>query len=277
MRRSIEVTIRRARQSDRRAVREITRTIWGGGDYVPDVFDDWVKDRRGGLWLAIADGRPVGVAKLTLLGDAEAWLHALRVHQRFRGRGVARALMAFRLARAKRLGARVARLDTAHDNTPVHRLMRHFGFQRIARYAFWRARARPGPLPRRATPRDLPALVRLAKNGDGMLHEEFVRRRITRDDVARAVRAGRCLVAGLEGRPGAMAIVESYDDRLRLHHLAGSGQALGQLLRALPAEAARRRKARVGSTASAIHWRALRRAGYRRAWSGSMYLFEKRL
>ena len=39
---------------------------------------------------ATIDGRPIGVAKLTLLGDHEAWLHGLRVHPRFRRRGAAR-------------------------------------------------------------------------------------------------------------------------------------------------------------------------------------------
>ncbi len=277
MAKPLDVYIRRARPSDKRAVREIARTIWGGDDYVPEVFDDWVKDRRGGLWLAIVGDRPVGVARLTLLGDREAWLHALRVHPRWRRRGVARVLIAFRLDRAKRLGARIARLDTADDNAPVHQLTRRFGFRRVARYAFWRKPARAGRIPRQANGSELAALWRLARGADLLLHGEFERRILSRDDLARATRAGRCLVVGHLGEPAAMALVEPRVEGLRLRYLAGSGRALRELLSVLPAEASRRGKERVGVTASPALWRALRAARFRRPWSGEMHVFEKRL
>lgn len=74
MARPIDVTIRRATRADKRAVLDIVRTIWGGSDYVGQAFDEWVRDRRGGLWLALAGDRAVGLGKLTLLGDREAWL-----------------------------------------------------------------------------------------------------------------------------------------------------------------------------------------------------------
>ena len=124
--------------------------IWSH-DYILDVFDDWARDRRGGLWVAVEDGEIVGIAKLTLLCDREAWLHALRVDPRRRRRGIGTALLAHRLERARGLGARVARLDTAEGNVAVHRLMRRFGFRRIGRFTLWMARARAGDAPRRVT------------------------------------------------------------------------------------------------------------------------------
>lgn len=272
-----ELQIRRARPTDRRAVNEICRHIWGGEDYLPGIFDTWVRDRRGGLWLALLGGVPAGVAKLTLLGDHEAWLHALRVHPRFRKRGVAAALLEHRLARATRLGARLARLDTSFDNVPIHKLMRRFRFRRTDRYTMWRARAARGALPRRATLTELAALRRLNRASDGLLHEEFVRRRLSSHDLARAVRQGSCVVVGPPGRPTAAAIIEPHDERLRLRYLAGAGRPLRELLRALRAEAARQRKSRIGFAAPERQWRAFRAAAFRRPWSGAMLLFEKRL
>src|SRR5207237_4543498 len=137
------VKIRRARASDKRAVRAMLARLWSHS-YILDVFDDWARDRRGGLWVAVEDADIVGIAKLTLLGDREAWLHALRVDPRRRRRGIGRALIAYRLERAKMLGARVARLDTTDDNAPIHRLMRHLGFRRIGRFTAWSAIARRG-------------------------------------------------------------------------------------------------------------------------------------
>ena len=277
MRDELELSIRRARPADKRAVNEICRHIWGGNDYLPDVFDEWVRDRRGGLWLACVGDRPIGVAKLTLRGDREAWLHALRVHPRFRRRGVGAALIAHRLARAETLGARIARLDTSDDNTAVRRLMRRFGFRRVTRYSTWIAPATRGEPPRRATLAELPALLGLRARSDGMLHEIFLRRSIDAREIARDVRAGRCVVEGVPGAPRAMASVEPDGDRLRLRYLAGGGAPLVALLRALPAAARLFRKRRVRITVAERHWRTLHAARYRRAWSGSMLLFEKRL
>jgi len=283
-----DIVIRRATPRDKRAVNDICRRIGGDGDYLPDVFAEWVRDRRGGLWVASIGDRVVGVAKLTLLGEREAWLHALRVDPRYRRRGVATALVAHRLERAKRLGARVARLDTGDDNIAVQRLMRRFRFHRVGRYSFWRRTAQVGPLPRRAVATEVATLKRLARTGDSILHERFVRRTLGREDLARAIRRGDCLIAGPPGRPQAMAIVERTSspagtrkgpalERLRVVHLAGAGRGLRELVAALPAEARRRGLPRAGITAGARYWAALRAARYHRPWSGAMLLFEKRL
>src|SRR5437762_12437298 len=120
--------IRAAQPKDKRAVRALCARIWSD-DYIPDLFDEWVRDRRGRFWLAVDDGRVIGIAKLTLIGQHEAWLHALRVDPRHRRSGVGTALLAHRLERARRLGARVARLDTQEANTAVQRTMRRFGLR----------------------------------------------------------------------------------------------------------------------------------------------------
>ena len=41
----MDLVIRRARPADKRQVLEAVRTIWGGHDRVPAVFDRWVTHR----------------------------------------------------------------------------------------------------------------------------------------------------------------------------------------------------------------------------------------
>src|SRR5256885_10460164 len=107
--------IRAARPSDKRAVRALCARIWAD-DYVSDVFDDWVRDRKGRLWVAVEGDRLIGVAKLTVHPSGDSWLHGLRVDPERRRRGVATALLEHRLARGRRLRAPGAPLHT----TPGH-------------------------------------------------------------------------------------------------------------------------------------------------------------
>lgn len=273
------ISIRAARSSDKRAVARVCSLIWED-DYVPRAFDGWVRDRRGRLWVACVNGRVVAVAKLTLTGDREAWLHALRVEPRYRRLGVATALLAHRLERARRLGARVARLDTWEGNVAVRRLMRRFGFSPVIRFAHLSARARTGDAPRRARIEQVPKLWRLSRDSDGLIQEGSIghfRRRIARSDLVRAIRARRCLIAGDGDEPAAAAIVEPGDDAIRLSYLAGRGRAVRELLSGLRAEALRQRKKRVGLNLWSKWWRAAEAAGYRKRWPDAHVVFERKL
>ena len=279
------VKIRAARASDRRAVRTLCSRIWSD-DYIVGVFDEWVRDRRGRLWVAVQAARVVGIAKLTLLGDREAWLHALRVDPDHRRRGVAAALLEHRLERARRLGARVARLDTADDNVAVRRLMRRYGFHVRQRSNYFEARARTIGPPRHATRGEVDALYALAQRGDGLLHLAYTWRRLTKDDIARAIRAGSCFAVGPEGRPIAVAIAEvhhpgrgahAHPPRIALRALGGTAAGVSELLRAARGLAHRRRVTRVGILVPSGLWRAARAAGYSDPWGEPMLLFEKRL
>ena len=279
------VTIRAARPSDKRAVRALCSRIWGD-DYIVGVFDEWVRDRRGRLWVAVADGRVVGVAKLTLLGDSEAWLHALRVDPDHRRRGVATALLEHRIARARQFGARVARLDTADDNVAVRRLMRRYRFHLRQRSTYFEAPARAVEPPRRATRDEIDALWELAQRGDGLLHLAYTWRRLTKEDVARAIRSGNCFAAGPEGKPTAVSIAEihrpgrgghGHRPRIALRALGGSGPGVRALLRAATGLARREHLTRVGVPVPSALWRAARSARYRSPWNEAMLVFEKRL
>jgi ribosomal protein S18 acetylase RimI-like enzyme len=269
------IAIRAARPADARAVRALCDRIWRD-DYVPEIFREWVRDRRGRLWVATVDGKVAGVAKLSLVGDHEAWLHGLRVDPRFRRRGLATALARHRLERARRLGARVARMDTAQDNVAVHRIARHLGFVRIGRFSFFRGRPSSAISPQRASIRSLDALWWLARHSDGIVHEEFVARKVSRTDVEKAIRRNHAFVIG-EPTPRAFAIAAPIRDRLRVMFVAGRGRAVVDLFGSLRAIAGEADLRFVGGPLDSSRWRAAAAAGYRKPWDDAMDILERRL
>ncbi len=65
---------------------------WQWGDYIGDVWDQWVADPAGALLLATVGDQAAGVGKVTMISRSEAWLEGLRVNPAFRGHGVAQDL-----------------------------------------------------------------------------------------------------------------------------------------------------------------------------------------
>lgn len=271
----MDLVIRRARRSDKRDVLAAVRTIWGGNDRIPDVFDTWVTHRTGPFFVAESAGRVVGMGKLTAVSPAEAWLEGGRVAPRWRRKGIATALIAHRVAYARKRGFRVLRFSTASDNTPIHRAARQFGFTRIAMLSRHEAPATLGLSPARATRAQLGAVLRrvgpLVQRGHGWEWRE-----ITPRDVRSAIARARAFVSS-EGVGAAAVLGDPYEGSLMIVAVGGRARPLADLLLGLRGEAQRRGLDDASFYVSnATERRAARSAGYRRPWSGETYLFEKR-
>src|SRR5215472_21121 len=85
----IPVRVRPALQSDKAPVLEFCRHTWRGGDYIPEVWDDWMKERNGRLLVATARNVPIGIAHAYLQTRSDAWMEGVRVNPDYRGHGVA--------------------------------------------------------------------------------------------------------------------------------------------------------------------------------------------
>ncbi len=131
---SIPVKIRQAKESDKSQVLEFCRDTWRGGDYIPDVWDEWVKDKKGRLIVATISGRPVGLAHAALQTRNVAWLEGVRVHPSFRGRGIAGRLNIVLTGFAARKGARIARLCTGSMNKASRKHLDKIGFPLLKRF-----------------------------------------------------------------------------------------------------------------------------------------------
>ena len=246
--------IRRARPSDKRDVLAAVRTLWGGQDRIPDVFDTWVTHRSGPFFVAESAGRVVGMGKLTVVSRTEAWLEGGRVAPRWRRKGIATALIAHRIDYARERGFRVLRFSTASDNTPIHRAARTFGFARLAKLSRHEAPATSGSPPARAAPpapsipaellasQSLPAQARTVLRRVGPLVQRghgWEWRELTSRDVRAAIARGRVFVS--DRAVGAAAVLgDRYEASLMIVAIGGRARPLVELLLGLRAEAQRR-------------------------------------
>ncbi|AEC52763.1 acetyltransferase [Pyrococcus sp. NA2] len=92
--------IRKARPEDKPFIEEIARLTWGGGDYIADVFDEWVGDN---FYVLEINGKVIGTVKLTILPGKVGWLEGLRVHPNYRRRGYGKMLHNFIIDVGKKL------------------------------------------------------------------------------------------------------------------------------------------------------------------------------
>jgi GNAT superfamily N-acetyltransferase len=88
----------------------------------------------GVLLLARIEGEPAGLGGVRHLETEVAEIKSMYVTPAFRGRGVARALLAELEAIARRHGCRAARLDTSDYLAEAIRLYRGAGYEEVADY-----------------------------------------------------------------------------------------------------------------------------------------------
>jgi GNAT superfamily N-acetyltransferase len=129
-----QIEIRLARSEDREAVLAFSSHTWDWGDYIEYVWDEWLHDPQGMLFVATSDGQPVGVAHIRMLNKTEAWLEGMRVAPTFRRQGIATALFEAQLLEAMRRGAKTVRSITESTNTTSIRLMEQRFMRQVAAF-----------------------------------------------------------------------------------------------------------------------------------------------
>lgn len=124
--------VRRARPEDRDAVLAFCTQTWHDGDYIEEVWDEWVADEHNTLLVGVLDGAPVALEHIRMVGEDEAWLEGMRVDPEYRRRGFARVMLSRGLVAAREMGATVARLLTSSTNVATQRLADRFGMVKVA-------------------------------------------------------------------------------------------------------------------------------------------------
>ncbi len=232
--------LRPVRPADRERVLEISRNVWNGADYLPEVFDAWVADPGATFQAAEVDGLVVSIHRLRPIARGVMFYEGLRVAESHRGRGIARAMLRAAIDEARGLGFERMRLYTG--NGDAARLFTSEGFKLLVDCATWTARrVEGGDPPRLGSPaeagtlaerlRQDPALAAyggVAADWNGTLElDAAVLERLAERGLVRVAAGGRGLALL---RAGARR-------RLSVTFLAGSGAALQDLLMALRFEA----------------------------------------
>ncbi len=134
-----KMEIRRARPEDRDTVLAFCTNTWDWGDYIEYVWDEWLHDPQGALFVATVNERPVGVAHMLMASPTEAWLEGMRVDPEFRRRGISRALSNAMMVEAMNRGATTARLATESTNIASITQAEQGHMRRIGAFALYNA------------------------------------------------------------------------------------------------------------------------------------------
>lgn len=159
----MEEAIRPARAGDKARVAEFTADTFVWGDYVADVFDEWLAQPKTMVLVGVdTDDAPIALARAILLSPTEAWFSAARVHPDWRGQGVAGRLAAELKRWAGDEGAHVGRLLIEGGNEPSIRHVTKIGMRPVAAFARCeRAVGDASPVPTGNGGRRVPAQERL--------------------------------------------------------------------------------------------------------------------
>jgi len=283
-----ELTIRRARPDDRADMERICAHTWDEGDYIPEVWDEWLADERGPLIVGEVGGQVVALSKITWQTADQVWLEGMRVDPDYRRRGAAGRFLDYSLTYAQEQGARVVRLSTGSNNAPVHILMDRIGMERICGWVLWSAEPLPGgPQPAFLTPADGVHLQAFLADSPALAHTHGLYCTNWAWQELSAARMRQFLEEGqvvgqfaADGRLAALAVIhlDAEDNELWVNFVDGTPVAIGDLAAAIRAHAARLRAAKVYVGLVDLAWLrdAFRSAGYGfDDWEGELWTFER--
>lgn len=146
----MEPNIRPARADDQTAIAAFTTDTFEWGDYIADVFADWLGDDGSCILVATdkADAA-MAVGRGLMLSPTELWLQGMRVHPDWRRKGVGSAVALALIDWARRNGAVVARLGVEDWNAAARHQVEDIGFRPVGD---WVVAVRPIPTGEPVTP-----------------------------------------------------------------------------------------------------------------------------
>jgi len=236
-----KLVVRRARAEDRDAILAMSRGIWGGSDYLPLVWDRWLADDKGVLLTAALDGRPVGMAKITVLSPGEVWLEGLRLHPDLQGLGLTRQINDVTFREVAKLHPKNVRYSTGGGNVVSRHLGERRGFWQVARtHWMWGAAKKNGPIRGRvAKPGEFDELSSFIRDSEcyhtmsGLLAVGWKFPELTRRRLRGLLSRERVLVTPRSGKVRGVAIYEigEIDRDICLGYIDGPDDAIGSLAR----------------------------------------------
>lgn len=284
-----DLTIRPARPDDRPAMERICAHTWDWGDYVPELWDQWLAEGDDGdTIVGELAGQVVTLSKITYQTPDQVWLEAMRVDPDYRQQGIAGQILEFSLARARARGARVIRLGTGYHNQPVHILATRAEMTRIGTYTPWFASPLGcGPRPTFLDPgdealaRDFLSDSKVLAHTRGLYSTDWAWQELSAERVAQFLAQGQ-LAAQVAAVGRLLALGTVHLDReggeFWLGFADGEPEAVTELASAARVYAAEHGMEKVRMMVPNLTWLrdALGDAGYGFGqWEGEVWLFER--
>jgi len=233
--------LRDARNADKKVVLDFCRNTWPGyGDFIPQVWDRWIRQRRGRFIVAELEGQPVGIAKITDFGYGEIWLEGLRVDPRHRRKGIARAINREVLRTLKLIKPRVVRFCTAQSNRASRKIGSQYGFSVIARFRYYWDEPRRGRISGEVVGEedigaiyDFVARSQFLRLSSGLVAEGWIFREFSRRLLRRYLRRGWVYAVRRRGILRGVAIYpyEESEGGITVGFVDGEEQVIKSLVR----------------------------------------------
>lgn len=236
-----QLTIRPATSADKAAVLEFCTTTWEHGDYIHEVWDDWLAHPDSALLVGARDDRPIALTHVSVQ-EGEGWCEGVRVAPAERGHGFGRAMIEASVAEARQRGAHVLRLLTNRANLAMQTLLPQLGFAHCFDAAWFAAPALSQEQPAAwevLTPDRLPELLHnlddspLLRDTGGLYADGWSFTTPTPTRLAEHLRRGQ--IVGVPGGAGWAIVMddgESDDPMIALAH--GDLPTLLEALRSHP-------------------------------------------
>ncbi|WP_053001120.1 GNAT family N-acetyltransferase [Kosmotoga pacifica] len=126
------MNFRKVSPDDYQQILRLTSNIWDGEDYIPDVFESWVRDKNSYFYcLENNGGKLVALGRLVLLDDTAGWLEGLRVDPAFQGKGYGKEMAKKIISLARNLSLKSLYFSTYFRNTRSIRINEDLGFSKI--------------------------------------------------------------------------------------------------------------------------------------------------
>ena len=227
----LQTEVRAAQASDKDTILAFCTNTWDWGDYIDRVWDEWLVDAQGKLFVAVTDGQPTGVAHLRMVNATDAWLEGLRVHPDYRQQGIATSLNMAMLEEAIRRGATTARLVTESTNTGAIHIMDAIRMRRVGAFASFQAQPLMAQTKNRTRIEYSPEGTQIATQDDldeiidylnvsnvfpavgGLYYVGFVAHEITAALLERQIAAQQIYLLRRWSRLDGLAIAEPREDR----------------------------------------------------------------
>ncbi len=284
-----KVEVRPARPEDKAAVLAFCEHTWEDDeDYIADVWDEWLADPNGRLFVALVNGEPVAIDRVAILSNHEAWWEGLRVHPDYRGQGLVAKMRPHLQQYIRESGVSVSRMVTSSRNTIVQGMAKRRGMQRLGRYALYKANPLAEPVERLQPldPGEVP-IVRRFLSDSGLfewVHGLFVSRgwawqELTDQILTTRAREGRMWAIKDGEQLAGLAVLstpEGDEGEMWIGYVDSTLEGLSEILVELRRLAHRQGHGSVGGHFPTLPrvFEALSVAGYTRAMEAEMWVYQ---
>ncbi|MFW9999197.1 MAG: GNAT family N-acetyltransferase [Candidatus Hodarchaeota archaeon] len=128
----MKVYFRELIHEDIPAIKDISKDIWEGNDYIPYVIEEWLQEKDCMNYGTFKDENKtelIGFGRVKLYNKEIAWLEGGRIKVSYQGQGIGKLQLNYAIEYSKKMGAKVAQYDTGSKNFASISLAKKFGFK----------------------------------------------------------------------------------------------------------------------------------------------------